>query len=81
MRDLEAYRAKLVARGITVTEIVNHDDTATGSSADVNDTTFLRSIYFRDPDGIQLEFSAWSRALTADDATYAAPAVAVAKSA
>jgi catechol 2,3-dioxygenase-like lactoylglutathione lyase family enzyme len=65
--DIDAYRQRLVERGIEVTEVVNHDDTERGASAEVNATTFVRSIYFRDPDGIQLEFAAWSRALTADD--------------
>ena len=64
---IEEYRAKLVAHGIEVTEIVNHDDTPTGASPEVNESTFLRSIYFRDPDGTQLEFSSWTRKLTPQD--------------
>lgn len=65
--DIDRYRARLVERGIEVTEVVNHDDTERGASPEVNPTTFVRSIYFRDPDGTQLEFAAWSRPLTADD--------------
>jgi catechol 2,3-dioxygenase-like lactoylglutathione lyase family enzyme len=65
--DIDRYRARLVERGIEVTEVVNHDDTERGASPEVNATTFVRSIYFRDPDGTQLEFAAWSRPLTADD--------------
>jgi catechol 2,3-dioxygenase-like lactoylglutathione lyase family enzyme len=65
--DIDRYRQRLVERGIEVTEVVNHDDTESGASPEVNATTFVRSIYFRDPDGTQLEFAAWSRALTEED--------------
>jgi catechol 2,3-dioxygenase-like lactoylglutathione lyase family enzyme len=64
---IEEFRKRLVERGIEVTEIVNHDDTPTGASPTVNESTFLRSIYFRDPDGMQLEFSSWTRKLTPQD--------------
>ena len=64
---IDRYRQRLVERGIEVTEVVNHDDTEGGASPEVNATTFVRSIYFRDPDGTQLEFAAWSRALTDED--------------
>ncbi len=61
------YRYRLVEKGIEVTEVVNHDDTESGASPELNATTSVRSIYFRDPDGFQLEFAAWSRPLTRDD--------------
>jgi len=64
---IEEFRAKLVAHGIEVTEVVNHDDTPKQVSPTVNESTFLRSIYFRDPDGMQLEFSSWARRLTPQD--------------
>ena len=64
---IDAYRQRLADAGIEVTEVVNHDDSPTGASAFVNTTTFVRSIYFRDPDGMQLEFAAWSRTLNKDD--------------
>ncbi len=65
--DLERYRQRLIDKGIEVTEVVNHDDTPRGASPEVNESTFVRSIYFRDPDGIQLEFAAWSRPLMEGD--------------
>ena len=61
------YRQRLVDAGIEVTEVVNHDDSPTGASPEVNESTFVRSIYFRDPDGMQLEFASWSRPLTVHD--------------
>lgn len=65
--DIDRYRQRLTELGIEVTEVVNHDDTESGASPEMNESTFVRSIYFRDPDGIQLEFAAWSRAFTVED--------------
>ncbi len=65
--DIDRYRQRLIELGIEVTEVVNHDDTEGGASPEMNESTFVRSIYFRDPDGIQLEFAAWSRPLTVQD--------------
>lgn len=65
--DIERYRQRLIEKGIEVTEVVNHDDTEKGASPGINESTFVRSIYFRDPDGFQLEFAAWSRPLGRHD--------------
>ena len=70
---IEEYRDRLVELGIECTEVVNHDDSPSQVSDDVSPSTFVRSIYFKDPDGTQLEFAAWARALTADDVTYEPP--------
>ncbi len=51
---LEEKRNELIARGVDVTEVVDHD--------------WAKSIYFQDPNGIQLEFCCYTRNLTADDA-------------
>jgi catechol 2,3-dioxygenase-like lactoylglutathione lyase family enzyme len=58
---IEEYREKLRAKGVEVTEVVNHDDSPQQVSRVVNDNTFVRSIYFFDPDGILLEFASWTR--------------------
>lgn len=65
--DIDEYRELLVGKGVEVTEIVNHDDTPSGASPEINESTFVRSLYFKDPDGIQLEFAAWTRPLTEAD--------------
>jgi catechol 2,3-dioxygenase-like lactoylglutathione lyase family enzyme len=78
---IEEYRERLVGMGIECTEVVNHDDSERQVSDDVSATTFVRSIYFKDPDGTQLEFAAWARALTVDDVDYTAPADSIARSA
>ena len=64
---LEEYRDKLRAKGIEVTDVVNHDDTPRQVSPTVNKSTFVRSIYFFDPDGILLEFASWTRELGEGD--------------
>jgi len=51
---LEEKRNELLAKGIDVTEVVDHD--------------WAKSIYFKDPNGLQLEFCCFTRNLTADDA-------------
>ena len=68
---IEEYQQKLEAAGIDVTGVVNHDDSESGASPEINETTFVRSIYFKDPDGILLEFAAWTRELDERDVNIA----------
>jgi hypothetical protein len=51
---LAEKRDALRARGVKVTDIVDHG--------------WAQSIYFKDPNGLQLEYSCMTRNLTADDA-------------
>ena len=51
---LEEKRNELLAKGIEVTEVVDHD--------------WAKSIYFKDPNGMQLEFCCFTRNLNANDA-------------
>lgn len=60
---IDAYYDMLIEKGIKATRILNHDDSEQQVSLSVTPTTFVRSIYFFDPDGICLEFAAWTRAL------------------
>jgi catechol 2,3-dioxygenase-like lactoylglutathione lyase family enzyme len=64
---IEEYQKKLEAAGVECTPVVNHDDSETQASPTLTDTTFVRSIYFKDPDGILLEFAAWTRELDERD--------------
>lgn len=73
---IEEYLQKLRAKGIEAADILNHDDSEFGVTKDPTDDTFVRSIYFFDPDGILLEFAAWTRQLGAEDVRHA-PARAV----
>ena len=51
---LEEKRNELLAKGVDVTEVVDHD--------------WAKSIYFKDPNGLQLEYCCFTRNLNADDA-------------
>jgi len=51
---LEEKRHELLAKGIDVTDVVDHD--------------WAKSIYFKDPNGIQLEYCCFTRNLNANDA-------------
>jgi catechol-2,3-dioxygenase len=51
---LAEKRNELLARGVHVTEVVDHD--------------WAKSIYFKDPNGIQLEYCCFTRNLNANDA-------------
>ena len=54
LQALEAKRAQLIAKGVKVTPIVDHE--------------WMKSIYFKDPNGIMLEFACQTRQLGDDDA-------------
>jgi catechol 2,3-dioxygenase-like lactoylglutathione lyase family enzyme len=54
LEALEAKRAQLIAKGVRVTPIVDHE--------------WAKSIYFKDPNGLMLEYAWQSRALGPDDA-------------
>jgi len=64
---IDEYRDRLLARGVPCTEVANHDESEWGIARDLHPGVFVRSIYFQDPDGILLEFAAWTRPLGPDD--------------
>ncbi|MGH7303083.1 MAG: VOC family protein [Candidatus Rokuibacteriota bacterium] len=51
---LDEKRRELLAKGVEVTDVVDHD--------------WAKSIYFKDPNGLQLEFCCFTRSLNANDA-------------
>jgi catechol 2,3-dioxygenase-like lactoylglutathione lyase family enzyme len=57
----EECHRRLIAAGIDVTPILNHDHSETQVTDDMTDDVYVRSIYFRDPDGILLEIATWTR--------------------
>jgi catechol 2,3-dioxygenase-like lactoylglutathione lyase family enzyme len=65
--DFEEYRRRLKAKGVTVSPILNHDDSPFGVAPEVNEGVFVRSFYFQDPDGILLEFACWLKTFTDAD--------------
>ncbi|AWS42822.1 VOC family protein [Streptosporangium sp. 'caverna'] len=64
---IEEYRDKLIAKGVDVGVILNHDDSEFGIAPEMQEGVFVRSIYFKDPDGILVEFAAWTRELGLPD--------------
>jgi len=68
---IEEYAQKLRDRGVRCVGPINHDDSPEGWSRELTDDVFMRSVYFFDPDGLQLEFAAWLRLPTADDVRHA----------
>lgn len=76
---LQEYRDKLRAKGVEVTEVIHHDDTPQQVSREINDSTFVSSIYFFDPDGILLEFAGWTRELGTEGDLRYKPAIAADK--
>mgnify|MGYP001215702590 CR=1 FL=1 len=63
----DEYHAKLKAKGVHVTPILNHDDSPRQVARELHEGVFIRSFYFMDPDGILLEFATWLRAMRPDD--------------
>ncbi|WP_017317092.1 VOC family protein [Mastigocladopsis repens] len=63
LEKIQEYREKLIAKGIQVTPILHHSDVPSGYVPEVDENTFLSSVYFFDPDGILLEFAANLREL------------------
>jgi catechol 2,3-dioxygenase-like lactoylglutathione lyase family enzyme len=51
---LEAKRAELIAKGVRVTPVVDHE--------------WAKSIYFKDPNNLTLEYACYTRPLNDDDA-------------
>lgn len=61
---METYLERLRAAGVlSVPQIVNHDDSPGGVSAEKHPGVFVRSIYFTDPNGIMLELACFTRKL------------------
>jgi catechol 2,3-dioxygenase-like lactoylglutathione lyase family enzyme len=67
---MEEYRDKLHAKGVQTTAILNHDNSPMQVSRTWTDDVFVRSLYFQDPDGILLEFAAWTKAFTEADVSH-----------
>ena len=63
----DEYRTRLLERGIDCSVVVNHDDSEWTVAEAMHPGVYVRSMYFQDPDGILLEFAAWTRALDAGD--------------
>ncbi|HUQ13505.1 MAG TPA: VOC family protein [Novosphingobium sp.] len=62
--QLEAALGHLREAGVPHTPVVvNHDDSPMGVARERHEGVFVRSVYFTDPNGIMLEFAAFTRQL------------------
>jgi len=62
---------RLRDKGVEVSIVLNHDDSESTVAAEMHPGVFVRSVYFHDPDGILLEFAAWTKTFGPEDALHA----------
>ena len=77
VEKFDAYADKLRSKGVELTMIINHADSLEGGhkveydpDTDGGDV-FVRSMYFKDPNGTLLEFACWTRPFTDADVKHA----------
>jgi catechol 2,3-dioxygenase-like lactoylglutathione lyase family enzyme len=68
----DEYYDRLKEKGVAVTRILNHDNSPTQSSPELNDDVYVRSVYFFDPDGVCLEFASWTATFDESDVAHEA---------
>lgn len=66
----DEYYQRLIDKGVDVTQVLNHDNSPTQSSPEMNDGVYVRSVYFFDPDGVCLEFAAWTQTFDESDVAH-----------
>jgi catechol 2,3-dioxygenase-like lactoylglutathione lyase family enzyme len=77
----DEYRTKLKSKGVKVTMAINHADSLDGGhkpdydAATDGDDVFVRSMYFKDPNGTVLELACWTKTFDESDVKHA-PATA-----
>jgi catechol 2,3-dioxygenase-like lactoylglutathione lyase family enzyme len=70
---IDEYLVKLRAKGVAVTEITNHSNVRHGGHkagydpATDDGDVFVRSLYFKDPNGTLLEFACWTTTFDESD--------------
>jgi len=69
LEKFDAYVARLRAKDIRV-HVINHDDSPSGSAKEMHEGVWVRSMYFRDPNGIHMELAALTRAFRPDDVAH-----------
>ena len=69
--ELQASIARLQEKGVPVLPVVvNHDDSPQGVAREYHPGVTFQSVYFRDPNGIMLEFCHTMRELTPEDVVH-----------
>ena len=67
----DEYVLKLKDKGVAVSAVLNHDDSESTIAKALHPGVFVRSVYFRDPDGVLLEFACWTRVFGPEDTRHA----------
>ena len=70
LERFEAYAERLRAKGVPL-KILNHNDGPEHATEEMRDSTWIRSMYFADPNGIWLELAAFTRGFTEADVAHA----------
>lgn len=70
LEKFDAYAERLRSKGVTLS-VVNHEDSDRHASEEVNEHTWIRSMYFRDPNGIHMELAALTRPYGPQDVQHA----------
>ena len=70
LEKFDEYVARLKKKGVPA-YVINHDDSPAGGAAEMHDGVWIRSVYFRDPNGIHMELAALTRAFRPDDIAHA----------
>ncbi len=66
----DEYCARLSAKGVNISMVMNHDDSPAQVSRQVHPGVFVRSVYFFDPDGVCLEFASWTKVFDNSDVAH-----------
>lgn len=66
LEEFDAHVARLKANGVKCF-VLNHDDSPAGATQEMHDGVWIRSVYFRDPNGIHMELAALTRAFGPED--------------
>jgi len=69
LEKFEEYADRLRSRGVAL-HILNHGDAPEHATAEVTASTWIRSMYFRDPNGIHMELAALTRAWRDSDVAH-----------
>jgi catechol 2,3-dioxygenase-like lactoylglutathione lyase family enzyme len=69
IEKFDAYVERLTSKGVAL-YVLNHDDSPAGAAAEMHDGVWIRSMYFRDPNGIHMELAALTRAFRPDDVAH-----------
>ena len=69
--QFDGYVQKLKDKGVAVSPVLNHDDSESTVSRELHPGVFVRSVYFRDPDGVLLEFACWTKTFGPEDVSHA----------